>query len=598
MKQMRSNLRDYYLTFTRLTFILLLVVFQTSSLVNAQDELDVIHSQYAGCNDGRWLIYSDAHNSLYKHLTGQAYDILARRAREISELSSLTGWQQRQNIIRKNLLELIGPFPEKTPLNAKITRVVEKDSFRIEHIVYESQPGFYVTSSLFIPTWLKKRTKSPAIIYCSGHSNTGYRGYQNVILNLVKKGFIVFAFDPVGQGERLGYFDPQKKGSIVGGPTKEHSYPGTQAFITGSSLARHMTWDGIRAVDYLLSRKEIDPARIGITGRSGGGTQSAFIAAMDERIYAAAPECYITNFTRLLQMRGPQDAEQNLINFIQRGLDQPDLLLVRAPKPSLMITTTNDMFSIQGVLETEKEVSRIYKAYGKEDNFSRTEDEASHESTKKNREAMYSFFQKHLNNPGNPKDEIVRPVSPEEMQVTATGQVSTSLAGETIYSLNCKEAEKLQSQLQAARNDIDRHLPQVLNSAKTLSGYNAPSGTQDPVITGRITRDGYIIEKYFVKGEGDYVIPFLLMVPGKSNNKAIIYLHPEGKKPEASLGGEMEWFAKNGYMVLAPDLIGSGETGPADYRGDADIDGVSHNLWYGSILTGRSILGIRVGDLL
>ena len=120
-------------------------------------------------------------------------------------------------------------------------------------------------------------------------------------MNLVRKNFLVFAFDPVGQGERLEYYNPETKKSIVGGPTTEHSYPGTQAFITGSSQARYMIWDGIRAVDYLLSRKEVDPERIGITGRSGGGTQSAYIAAMDERIYAAAPECYITNFTRLFQ---------------------------------------------------------------------------------------------------------------------------------------------------------------------------------------------------------------------------------------------------------------------------------------------------------
>ena len=196
--------------------------------------------------------------------------------------------------------------------------------------------------------------------------------------------------------------------SIVGGPTTEHSYPGTQAFITGSSQARYMIWDGIRAVDYLLTRKEVDPERIGITGRSGGGTQSAYIAAMDDRIYAAAPECYITTFTRLLQTMGNQDAEQNLFNEISRGIDHGDLLAVRAPRPALMITTTRDIFSIQGAMETEKEVSLIYKAYGRASDFGRAEDDTSHASTRKNREAMYAFFQKHLKNPGSPKDEPTR----------------------------------------------------------------------------------------------------------------------------------------------------------------------------------------------
>ena len=359
-------------------------------------------------------------------------------------------------MLQETLLDIVGPFPSKTPLNAKIIRTIVKDSFRVEHIVYESQPGFYVTSSLFIPAGLRKNSKAPAVIYCSGHADDGYRGqvYQHVILNLVRKGFIVFAFDPVGQGERLEYFDPATGKSIVGGPTTEHSYPGTQAFITGSSQARYMIWDGIRAVDYLLSRKEVDPARIGITGRSGGGTQSAYIAAMDDRIYAAAPECYITTFTRLLQTMGNQDAEQNLFNEISRGIDQPDLLAVRAPRPALMITTTRDIFSIQGAMEAEKEVSLIYKAYNRESDFGRAEDDTSHASTRKNREAMYAFFQKHLNNPGSSKDEPTRNLSIEEMQVTATGQVSTSLGGETVFSLNRKEAEKLAEKLQSCKNQL------------------------------------------------------------------------------------------------------------------------------------------------
>src|SRR5690606_4363225 len=201
--------------------------------------------------------------------------------------------------------------------------------------------------------------------------------------NLVKKGFLVFAFDPVGQGERLEYYDP-KTGKSAALLTEEHSYSGAQAFLTGASQASYMIWDGVRAVDYLLTRKEVDPARIGITGRSGGGTQSAYIAAIDPRIHAVAPENYVTNFTRLLQMKGPQDAEQNPFNIIHKGIDQSDFLLVRAPKPALMITTTRDIFSIQGSDESAKEISGIYQAYDKQDNFSMVTDDAVHASTLRN----------------------------------------------------------------------------------------------------------------------------------------------------------------------------------------------------------------------
>jgi len=557
----------------------------------AQDELEVLPAS--------WIHFSNSPNSLYNYLSDQACDLLSKRAAGIAGISSLAGWQERQQQIREIMLEVIGPFPERTPLNARVVRTVEKSGFRVEHIVYESLPGYYVTSSLYVPTGLKRNRKAPAVIYCSGHAAEGYRSpaYQHVILNLVHKGFIVFAFDPVGQGERLQYFDPQTGKSKVGGPTREHSYPGTQVFVNGNSFARYMIWDGIRAVDYLLTRKEVDQNRIGITGRSGGGTQSAYIAAMDERIYAAAPECYLTNYTRLFQTVGPQDAEQNFFHGILRGIDHPDLLLVRAPKPALMITTTRDMFSIQGAMETENEVGRIYRAYGKEENFGRAEDDAAHESTQKNREALYAFFQKHLNNPGSSADEEVENLTAAELQVTETGQVSTSLGGETVYSLNSKETAQIVAADRSSEAGFPGDHARIRASAAELSGYREPAVVDDPVYTGRIRRVGYTVGKYYVQGEGEYVIPYLLMIPEKSNGRALIYLHPGGKSVEAAEGGEIEWFVRQGFTVLAPDLVGVGETGPGTYRGDAYLDGISHNLWYASLTIGRSIVGIRAGDV-
>ncbi len=571
-------------------FILLPVFSFTDSF--SQDESDVIRNT--------WMQYSDAPNSLYHHLADQAVSILEKRKEEVKSISTAEQWIARQDYIRKTLFDITGPFPEKTPLNARITKTIVKEQYRVEHIIFESQPGFYVTSSLYIPKNLPKKTKAPAVIYCSGHSEEGYRSsvYQYVIINLVLKGFIVFAFDPVGQGERLEYYDPQTGKSSAGGPTKEHSYPGNQAFIAGSSQARYMIWDGIRAVDYLLTRREVDPARIGITGRSGGGTQSSYIAAFDDRIYACAPECYITTFERLLQTMGNQDAEQNFPQFISKGLDLPDLLTVRAPKPTLMITTTRDIFNIQGAREAEAEVSRAYLAYGKADNFGRAEDDTSHATTKRNREAMYAFFQKHLNNPGDPADRKVELLSKEEMMVTEAGQVSVSLKGETVFSLNKKdfEANILKGKSFSDRNDSNQGI--LTGEAKRLSGYIEPADNVYPVFSGRTRKTGYSLEKYFIKGEGDYVIPYLLFVPSKPNGKAMIYLHPAGKAAEAKEGGELEMLALQGFTVLAPDLIGIGETGNGQFKGDAYIDGESHNLWYCSIVIGRSILGIRAADVI
>lgn len=556
-----------------------------------QDDLDILFGR------SPWLQHSDARNALYHHLSSEALDLLRRRSESVAVITSPDAWKERQQWVRNKLHEITGPFPKRTPLNARVTKVIEKDFYRIEHIVYESQPKFYVTSSLFVPKSLQRRRKAPAVVYCSGHGQQGYRSqvYQHIILNLVRKGFIVFAFDPVGQGERLEYLDEEKGTSRIGGPTREHSYPGSQVFISGSSQARYMIWDGIRAVDYLLTRPEVDATRIGITGRSGGGTQSSYIAAFDERIAAAAPECYITSFARLFQSIGPQDAEQNFFNGIASGIDHADLLIVRAPKPTLLITTTGDFFSIQGARETATEVSRTFQTLGAANNFRMVEDDAGHASTKKNREAMYAFFQEHLKNPGNPDDEEVKQLTAEELKVTPTGQVSTSFRGETVFSLNVKEMQG--SQPQHAMPGTQDWKAKIIAEAKARSGYRPPGQFTDAVFTGRIPRDGYAIEKYFVPGEGDYVIPFLLAVPSRSNGKTILYLDPSGKAKEASKGGAMERLVGQGFTVLSPDLPGIGELGTGSFKGDAFIGGVSHNLWYSAMLIGRSIVGVQAGDI-
>lgn len=569
---------------------MLFITVLVNNKVHAQNEYDVIRNH--------WIGFTDAPNALYHHFAQQAYTLLDKHTAAIKDIHSLQDWQNRQQYIRQSLQDMVGPFPQRTALNAKTVRTINKEGYRIEHVIYESQPGFFVTASLYIPS-AQKKNKLPAIIYCSGHAAEGYRSvvYQHVILNLVKKGFIVFAFDPVGQGERLEYFDTTTGKSTVGGPVDEHSYAGAQAIITGSSQAKYMIWDGIRAVDYLLTRKEVDAQQIGITGRSGGGTQSAYIAAFDDRIKAAAPECYITNLTRIFQSIGPQDAEQNLADALVRGIDHADLLLMRAPKPTLIITTTRDMFSIEGARETAKEVSRIYKAYNKEDNFNMVEDDAPHASTQKNREAMYAFFQKYLNNPGNANDEETDTLTAQELRVTETGQIATSLKSETVFSLNRKHTEQLEQRLQTSRSALSSHLANAVQAARRLSGYAAPLQMHEPVFTGRFQREGYTIEKYFLQGEGSYIIPYLLLKPDTPNHKALLYLHPSGKQAEAAEGGEMEWFVKQGFTVLAPDLIGVGEMGPGIFEGDSYIKGVSYNVWFASMLIGRSIVGVRAGDV-
>ena len=139
----------------------------------------------------------------------------------------------------------------------------------------------------------------------------------------------------IGQGERLQYYDPALKTSTVGGGTDEHSHLRTNASSPRVLPPATSLGTEFASIDYLISRREVDPARIGVTGISGGGTQTSYIAALDDRVAAATPANYICGFERLFASIGPQDGEQHFNRGVASGMDHADLLEVRAPKPTL-----------------------------------------------------------------------------------------------------------------------------------------------------------------------------------------------------------------------------------------------------------------------
>lgn len=541
---------------------------------------------------GFWNYYSDAENVLYKQQAELSFQSLDQRRNSIAALRTKSDWIERQKWVKEKLNESVGPFLEKTPLNPVIVKKIKKEGYSVEKLYFESMPGVKVTAAFFIPKGKGKNL--PTIIYCSGHTDLAFRSdvYQHVILNLVKKGFAVLAFDPFGQGERLQYFD-EKLGKSRFGSTKEHSYPGAQLFINGASSSKYMIWDGIRTVDYLLTRKEVDKDRIGITGRSGGGTQSSHIAAFDERIKAVAPECYLTTLEYQLKSGGPQDAEQNFPRGIHLGLDHADLLEVRAPKPALMITTTRDIFSVQGARDTYDEVRKAYKAFGQEENIMRVEDNAGHQSTLKNREAMYAFFQKHLDNPGNSKDEETTPFQVEELHVTETGQLATSLQSKFLFDINRNAAQSHNAILNDKRNSLDHHLQGLKQKVQEISGFEANDKSGKLIFSGQTEFETYFLNKYLIVQSEHKLIPFVTFEPKQPSNRAVLYLDNLNDKKSDSLYALPIELVKKGVSVIAPDLPGFGELGPGYLKGDAYISNTSYNQWFAGILNGKSTVAIH-----
>jgi dienelactone hydrolase len=229
-----------------------------------------------------------------------------------------------QEQMRSNLLKMLGELPaKKTPLNPQITGRIQMDGFHIEKLIFESLPGIYVTALVYVPNDQEK--KHPAVLVPAGHSANGKAYYQALCQRLVQRGYVVICWDPVGQGERSQFWDTKNRKSRYNLICAEHAEMGNLAYLAGTNLARWEIWDGIRAVDYLLTRPDVDPDRINITGTSGGGFQTAQIAALDPRIKVAAPSCYITALPMRVYNRlfkdPDSDPEQDLYGMIAYGVD-------------------------------------------------------------------------------------------------------------------------------------------------------------------------------------------------------------------------------------------------------------------------------------
>src|SRR5262245_61307931 len=238
--------------------------------------------------------------------------------------------------VRKKIRASFGPFPEKTPLKARVTGVVKRDAYDIEKVIFESRPGFLVTANLYVPRG--RKLPLPGVVGSCGHSVNGKAAgpYQSFAQGLARLGYVCLIFDPIGQGERLQYGQVEKAhrpGAGVG----EHLLAGNQQFLVGEFFAAWRAWDGIRALDYLLTRKEVDPKHVGITGNSGGGTMTTWLCGVEERWTMAAPSCFVTTFRRNMENELPADTEQCPPRALALGLDHADFLAALAPKPVIVL---------------------------------------------------------------------------------------------------------------------------------------------------------------------------------------------------------------------------------------------------------------------
>lgn len=321
-------------------------------------------------------------NQLRDFIFRMQEELFARGETVRAQIQSVEELKSHNKSMRESFLRGLGGLPESAKeLDARVVRISDREEFTLETIVFCSRPRTYVTASLYLPKGIS--LPAPAILFVCGHTTEGRMdpNYQMVCQTLARAGLIVFAMDPTGQGERSNYYNPETGEYLIERGTADHDACGIPAAATGKFLERYFLRDEMRAVDYMLTRPEIDPERIGVTGNSGGGTQTLAMMACDDRIAAAAPGTFTSSRREIMYCGLSQDAEQIWPEITECGFDHVSPFMIFAPRPAAILAVISDFFPIEGTVETFETAKTFYKLYGKEENLRMYEDDYIHEYT-------------------------------------------------------------------------------------------------------------------------------------------------------------------------------------------------------------------------
>jgi dienelactone hydrolase len=523
----------------------------------------------------------------YSHLQQQAYTALDRRDKAFEDLTTAASIEARQKEMRAFFIQQLGGFPDVTPLKAEVVGKIDCDGYHIEKVIYSSQPFHRVTANLYLPDGAKN---CPGVVVASGHSRTGKTAdyNQRFALAMVQNGIAALVYDPIGQGERSQMLD-EKGEPQFGSTTSEHFLMGVGSILVGTNTARYRVWDAMSSINYLASREEIDHERIGFTGCSGGGTLTSYVMALDGRVKCAAPSCYLTTFRRLVETIGPQDSEQNIFGQIEFGMDHPDYVLMTAPRPVIISATTSDFFDISGTWANYRQAKRLYTRLGVPEQVGLVEGDGKHGVPLKNLTAITRWMRRWLLD----KDDAIelgelKTLPPADLLCTDKGQVLLSLDREkTVFELN----QDRNKQFAQDRERLWENEAAALNKVREIS--RVPTLDKVAKLTmkkrGRVQRDGYHIDKLVLYTDDGFPIPTLTYHPEDPAEEVYLYLHEEGKHTDGTKDGPIEKLVDEGYVVVAVDLAGMGETA----TGNRDKLLGDWKTYYLNYLLGKSFVGVR-----
>ena len=537
-----------------------------------------------------------ARDRLIAHLTQLAREQTAARRARVAAIVAPAAAQERQARVRALLSEMIRPEHAAGPVVSQVTRRSRGDGYAVESLWYESLPGYRVTANLYRPD--KGDGPFPALIIQPGHGPDGKLGNHSFAVAFARAGYIVLSIDIVGEGERIQHYDPEIGGSKVGRPTGEHSMAFEQALPGVGHVSRFFLQDAIRGVDYLVARSDVDGRRIGAFGCSGGGTITAYLAGFDPRIAATATACYVNDFDHLLALGGPgpQDAEQSIPFFLERGLDLPDWVELAAPRPYAVVSTTEDMFPMAGARAAYGEARRFYAAMGAADRITMIEGPGGHGNIAPLMPQITAFFDRWLKGGPTTPPPAVRPEplgDPAELLVTRTGQLSTDAGGVPLRAVIMRTAppSPVPPRGETARARTERLSIAIRDIARTRV---SPAGAAPRVEMDSPTAQGRPVPVHFDAAPGLRVDGLYAAAMGPGHHPTLLYLSGQPQRFLAAPGGLFERWTAAGWNVLAIEPRGAGGTEEAK----SPLTGDWTLLSLRALLVGRTPVGMRTDDAL
>jgi cephalosporin-C deacetylase-like acetyl esterase len=578
---------------------------------------------------------------LTQYLDNLAAGYTSARAESIGLIKTHAEAEAHQALVRKQILSLIGSLPERTPLNPRTLGSTQADGFRIDKVLFDSQPSFPVTALLYIPDDAPANGKFPAILMSPGHSPAGKAGDYSTAALLARNGFVVLSYDPIGQGERLQYPDPAKPGSsLATAPTGEHGEASLQPMLIGDTFARYELWDAMRGIDYLAQLSQVDYNRIGAFGCSGGGTITAMTGALDTRIAAIGVACYTTSFDTLLPSLGPQDGEQSTPRFISSGFDFPDWIELAAPRPYAVIATYSDMFPFAGARASVIEARRFYSLFDaasagtalssappsvpptptepalNADTTNNIPPTAAlqfitgpgrHGALAPIMENILKFFIRNLVPDASDPHPLLPPprtngpggagpaptgLSKDAFQVTPTGQVLTSYPeSATVSTLNWVRAAKI---LPTKRPALTQE--KLAAAIREVTGEQAKPGAYKPDSESLGAKSGPFV---FTSEDGIELQANLAVPAGTSRNPAVLMLVPDSIDGDSAIAQanktKFDALAAAGNVVLA---ITPRPSPPGTDDMKSPILGPFYLLSLRADLVGRTLIGMRTDDVI